>query len=179
MFYVVGDVGIGFSPFGVDQSGWNILGDEPFKQHASNFALLNSINRQVAELNFEGKLKTSVEEPGHAEQELDFGNWQASVNYGFPQNDGRRPPGNADAHGVALVGQLGPDEFLVTGVDVSVSFHAPGHLPGLRMQILSAEEGSYENGAWKMVRLWNGDETDRGLSFHQEGTVVRVKLGRF
>ncbi len=179
VFYVVGDGGIGFSPFGVDQSGWNILGDEPFKQHASNFALLNSINRQVAELNFEGKLKTSVEEPGHAEQELDFGNWQASVNYGFPQNDGRRPPGNADAHGVALVGQLGPDEFLVTGVDSSVSFHAPGHLPGLRMQILSAEEGSYENGVWKTVRLWNGDETDRGLSFHQEGTVVRVKLGRF
>jgi hypothetical protein len=48
------------------------------------------------------------------------------------------------------------------------------------MQILSAQEGSYENGVWKPVRLWNGDETDRGLQFSQgDGTAVRVRLGRF
>jgi len=90
------------------------------------------------------------------------------------------PPGTKDAHGVALVAQTGPDEFLVTGIDSSVSFHVPGRLPGLRMQILYAEEGSYQNGVWKSVRLWNGDETDRGLNFHQnQPTVVRIRLSRF
>jgi len=136
--------------------------------------------REIARLNFEGKLKTSVEQTGQAEQELDFGDWQAAIAYGFPQFDGRRPPGNKDAHGVVLVAQLGPDEFLVTGIDASVSFHLPGRLPGMRMQILSAQEGSYQNGKWKPVRLWNGDETDRGLQFHADDpAVVRVKLGRF
>jgi hypothetical protein len=136
--------------------------------------------REVAKLNFEGKLKTSMEEVGRAQQELDFGPWQATIAYGFPQHDGRRPPGTNDAHGVALVAQLGPDEFLVTGVDVSVSFHVPGRLPGMRMQILSAEEGSYQDGVWKSVRLWNGDETDRGLQFHSDDpAVVRIKLGKF
>ncbi len=179
LFYALGNGAVGFSPFGVDHSGWNALGDEIGKAHASNFALLGPMSREIAKLNFEGKLKTSVEEPGHERQELDFGSWQATVSYGFPQYDGRRPPGTKDAHGVALVAQLGPDEFLVTGVDASISFHLPGRLPGLRMQILSAEEGSYENGVWKPMRLWNGDETDRGLSFHQEPAAVRILLGSF
>jgi hypothetical protein len=30
------------------------------------------------------------------------------------------------------------------------------------------------------VRLWNGDETDRGLQFNADDpAVVRVRLGRF
>ena len=180
LFYALGEGAIGFSPFGIDPRGWNILGDEPPKAHPRNFALLAPMSNEIAKLNFEGKLKTSVEEPGQARQELDFGSWQATVSYGFPQRDGRLPPGTSDAHGAALVAQLGPDEFLVTGVDASVSFHLPGRLPGMRMQILAAQEGSYQNGSWTPARLWNGDETDRGLNFHQdEAAVVRVRLGRF
>ena len=98
---------------------------------------------------------------------------------GFPQYDGRRPPGTTDAHGAALVAQLGPDEFLVTGLDASISFHHPKLLPGMRMLILSAEQGTYENGVWKPIRLWNGDETDRGISFHLDPAYVRIRLSRF
>ena len=38
LFYAFGDGAIGFSPFGVDQSGWNIFGDEGWHAHARNFA---------------------------------------------------------------------------------------------------------------------------------------------
>ena len=93
------------------------------------------------------------------------------------RHDGRRPPGTEDAHGRALVAQLGPNEFLVTGMDASVSFHLPAKLPGQQMQIMRAEEGKYENGRWKFRRLWNGDQTDRGLNFKHGGEVVRVTLG--
>jgi hypothetical protein len=178
-FYALGDGAIGFSPFGVDQSGWNILGDEPWKAHSNNFALIGPMSREIAQLEYDGKLKTSVEEPGQAQQELDFGDWQATVAFGFPQPDGRRAPGTKDAHGAAVVAQLGPNEFLVTGVDMSISFHLPGKLPWIHSQIISAEQGVYENGQWKPLRLWNGDETDRGLGFHQQPEVVRVRLGRF
>jgi hypothetical protein len=178
-FYALGDGAIGFSPFGVDQSGWNILGDDPWAAHSRNFALINPMSRVIAKLEFDGKLKTVVEEPGKATQELDFGGWQATVAFGFPQPDGRRAPGTKDAHGTALVAQLGPDEFLVTGVDASVTFHLPGKLPWIRSEILSAEEGTYEDGVWKPVRLWNGDETDRGICFHAKPEVVRVKMVKF
>ncbi len=179
LFYALGDGAIGFSPFGVDQSGWNILGDEPWKAHARNFALIAPMSREIAELEFEGKLKTAVEEPGQTAQELDFGTWQASVAYGFPQPDGRRAPGTKDAHGAALVAQLGPDEFLVTGVDASVNFHLTGKAPWMRSQIITAEQGVYDNGLWRPQKLWNGDETDRGLCFYDKPAVIRVKLGRF
>jgi hypothetical protein len=178
-FYALGSGAIGFSPFGVDESGWNILGNEPWKAHPSNFALIGPMSREIAQLEFEGKLKAAVEEPGHATQEVDFGAWQATIAFGFPQPDGRRAPGTKDAHGAALVAQLGPDEFLVTGVDASISFHLPGKLPWMRSQLISAEQGVYENGVWKRLRLWNGDESDRGLCFYQKPEVVRVRLGRF
>ena len=179
-FLALGEGAVGIAPFGIDPRGWNILGDGPAAAHARNFALLAPMVREIAALNFEGKLKASMEEVGRAQQELDFGSWRAAISYGFPQPDGRRPPGTNDAHGVALVAQLGQNEFLVTGVDVSVSFHLPGRLPGMRMQILAAEEGWYQDGAWKPVRLLNGDETDRGLQFHaDDAAVVRVRLGRF
>jgi hypothetical protein len=179
LFYALGEGAIGFSPFGVDRSGWNILGDEPWKAHARNFALIAPMAREIAQLEFEGKLKTAVEEPSQTAQEVDFGQWQATVAFGFPQPDGRRAPGTKDAHGSALIAQLGPDEFLVTGVDASVSFHLPGKLPWIRSEIVTAEQGSYENDEWKPQKLWNGDETDRGLCFHEKPEVVRLRLGRF
>jgi len=179
LFYALNDGAIGFSPFGVDQNGWNILGDQPWKAHAQNFALLAPISREVAQYEFEGKLKTAVEEPSAANQEIDFGEWQATVGFGFPQSDGRAAPGTGDAHGVVLVAQTGPTEFLVTGFDASVVFHLPGKKPWMRSEIVTAEEGVFENGVWKATKLLNGDETDRGLQFHSKPLYVRVKMGRF
>ncbi len=178
-FYALGEGAIGFSPFGVDQSGWNILGNEPWKRHSENFALIGPMDREIAQLEFDGKVKTAVEEPGQTTEEVDFGKWQATVSFGFPQPDGRRAPGTPDAHGAALIAQLGENEFLVTGEDASVIFHLPGKLPWMRSQIITAEQGIYENGAWKPLRLWNGDETDRGLCFHEKPEVVHVTMGTF
>ena len=178
-FYALGEGAIGLSPFGADQAGWNILGDERWRAHARNFAIIAPISSEIAQLEFDGKVKTAVEEPGETSQEVDFGEWQATVAFGFPQPDGRRAPGTKDAHGGALIARLGTNEFLVTGVDASVSFHVPGKLPWIRSEITTAEEGRYENGEWKMQKLLNGDETDRGFQFQGNPEVVRVRLDRF
>lgn len=178
-FYALGKGAIGFSPFGIDVSGWNILGDTPWKAHAQNFALIAPIDREVAQAEFEGKLKTAVEELGSANQEIDFGQWQATIGFGFPQNDGREAPGTRDQHGAALIAQIGPDEFLITGIDASVAFHLPGKKPWMRSEILTAEEGAYVDGRWKVEKLLNGDETDRGLQFHDKPLYLHVKMGRF
>jgi len=179
-FLALGRGAIGFSPFGVDDTGWTFKEGEGPVAHTRNYALLNPMAREIALLNFQGSLKTAMELPGQPEQELDFGKWKASVRFGFPQRDGQHVPGTPNHEGRALVAQLGPDEFLVTGIESSVAFHTEGKLPGIRMQILSAEEGSYENGTWKPMRLWNGDQTDRGLNFHRGAdTVVKLRLGTF
>ncbi len=175
-FYAIGEGAIGFSPFGVDQSGWNILGDEKWTAHARNFALIGPMDGEIAQLEYDGMLKTAVEEPGTVAKEVDMGDWQATVAFGFPQMDGRRAPGTKDAHGAAVIGKLGPNEFLVTGMDASVTFHLPGKPAWMHSQIVKAEQGTYANGAWKPLRILNGDETDRGLSFHDKPEVVRVTM---
>ncbi|HEY3707048.1 MAG TPA: DUF5597 domain-containing protein [Terracidiphilus sp.] len=178
-FYALGDGAVCFAPFGVDQSGWNILGDEPFSAHARNFALIGPMSREIAQWEFEGNVKTAVEEPGNTEQEVDFGDWQATAAFGFPQPDGRHAPGTKDAHGSILIARLSKNEFLVTGVDASVTFHLPGKLPWIHSEILTAELGTYENGEWKPQRQLNGDETDRGVTFHEKPEVVRVSMNAF
>ncbi len=178
-YYALGRGAICFAPFGIDQTGWNILGDQPWKRHSENFAVFNSMSREIAKLEFDGKVKTAVEEPGRATQEIDFGEWQATVSFGFPQPDGRRAPGTKDFHGAAMVAQTGPNEFLVTGVEASVTFHLAGKPAWSHSQIVSAQQGVYDAGAWKPARLWNGDETDRGLCFYEKPEVVRVTMGRF
>jgi beta-galactosidase GanA len=178
-FYALGEGAIGFSPFGIDYTGWTITDAKPPAIHTENYALIGPMNREIARLNFEGKLKTAVEEDGHAQTSIDFGKWQATISFGYPQYDGGRiPPGTKDHHGRALVGQLSADEFLVTGVDTRVEFR-PAPSASTHMQILRAEEGRYENDQWKFLRIWNGDQTDFGLNFTHQGKVVRVRLGTY
>jgi hypothetical protein len=179
-FYeVLGEGAIGFAPFGVDRTGWNITGDQPWKLHARNFELFQPMAREIARLNFEGKIKTTIEEPGKTTQELDFDGWSATVSFGFPQADGRPAPGTPDAHGAAMIAQIGPDQFLVTGTDASVVFHLPHQQPWMHSMITTAEQGVYAKGKWIPIRLWNGDETDRGLCFYQKPEVVQVRMARF
>jgi len=186
-FSALGMGAIGFSPFGVDRANASVPPPSSevaataaghVSAHAENFALLAPMQRVVAQLNFEGKVKTAVEEFGQPSQTIDFGKWQATVAFGFPQRDGQRPPGTKDLHGRAMVAQLGPDKFLVTGIDASVTLQLthPGHE---HAQILAAWEGKYEGTTWKPLRIWNGDETDRGLCFLHQVTAVQVDMGTF
>ncbi|MBW4028014.1 MAG: DUF5597 domain-containing protein [Acidobacteria bacterium] len=177
-FTALGMGAIGFSPFGVDSIDATVPPGGLPGMHAENYALIGPMDREIAALNFEGKLKTAVEEEGQAVQTLNFGKWQATIGFGYPQRDGMRPPGTKDFHGRALVAQLGPDKFLVTGFDASITFQltSPGHE---HMQILQAEEGSYRNGKWQPLRILNGDETDRGLNFRHQGSVAQIELGTF
>ncbi|MBW4028635.1 MAG: DUF5597 domain-containing protein [Acidobacteria bacterium] len=187
LFYALGHGAIGFSPFGVDYTGWTVKRHELIDSLAENYALIEPIEQQIAQWNLEGKLQTSVEQPGMPRRELHFSvdadneaPIDAVVSFGFPQQDGAVPPGTTDSHGRALVAQIAPMDFLVTGFDASVSIrltssYAAAH--NLQLEILRAEEGTYVDGVWKMSRIWNGDQTDRGLNFPAGNTrLVRIRL---
>ena len=179
-FYAIGHGAIGFSPFGVDYTNWTLKDHKMPEGLSGDYALIGPMDREIAQLNFDGKLQTSIEEPGEQRQTLSFGNVDAVVSFGYPQHDGQMPPGTTDSHGRAMVAQTGPLEFLVTGVDASVSFHfanAYGSSHNEQLEILNAEEGHYDNGTWIRTRIWNGDQTDRGLNFKPDThQVVRIRL---
>lgn len=70
--------------------------------------------------------------------------------------------------------QLGENRFLVTGLSCGVDFRP--NAADKHRQFLRVEEGTYDNGVFKMVRVWNGDETDWNLNFRSEPVVLRVSL---
>ena len=180
-FYTLGHGAIGFSPFGIDYTNWTLRKREIPEGIGENYALIAPLEGEIAQLNLDGKLQTAVEEPGMARQQMTFGDVIATASFGFPQHDGEVPPGTSDSHGRVLVAQTGPLEFLVTGFDGSVSFtFTPAYAKAnnAQIEILRAEEGTYQNGVWKTARIWNGDQTDRGLNFREgnHGEVVRIRL---
>jgi hypothetical protein len=194
LFYSLNNGAIGFSPFGVDRPN-RPQSPEPARPAvaqpappipAENFALLNPIAQQIAQLNYDGKLKTAVEEKGAARQVLHFPATPGSpaidavLSFGYPQSDGAFPPGTPDLQGRALVAQIGPMEFLVAGFDASVSFRlASDAQPSNRqLEILRAEEGQYFDSAWTPSRILNGDQTDRGLNFRGQSAqpLVHIRL---
>ena len=46
-------------------------------------------------------------------------------------------------------------------------------------QFLRVEEGIYEDGVFKFMRILNGDQTDWGLNFSSEPEVLRVSVATY
>ncbi|WP_294390057.1 DUF5597 domain-containing protein [uncultured Sphingomonas sp.] len=186
-FPVVGKGAIGFSPFGLDFTGYTNfplgaakLDDEAISGFALNYRLFGQLVRVWPKLALEGKTQ-GVAEPTnpaakHA-QEMRFGRWRATVTFGRPQFGTDEPKGNDFPSGGAAMAQLGPDEFLVTGVHARVDLALAEPKPGEQTQILRAEEGHYDAaGQWVFDRVWNGDQTDWGLNFTSVPQLLRVTL---
>jgi beta-galactosidase GanA len=185
-FYAaLGHGAIGFAPFGMDTTGYvnapngaPKVSDEQLEPFALNYRIFEPMDRLIAELNFEGKVKGVSEDPAVHRQTLDFTGWQAVVSYGLPQFGGfKAAPGNDPPDGGAMIAQLGPNEFLVTGVHARVDF-IPAD-PAKQRQFVVVQEGSYQNNAWKSLRIWNGDQTDYGLNFTAAEQVLKVTLATY
>jgi beta-galactosidase GanA len=182
-FAALGKGTIGWSPFGLDytkHANTNQPLGAPRETEATlaptalNYRILGPIMREVARLNFEGKLQAVAEEKGELTQTLDFGNWQAVVTYGVSRNG--NPKGNSEPMGRALIAKIGVNEFLVTGAFCRVDFKP---VSGGQRDFLRVEEGGYEKGTWHPLYIWNGDETDWGLDFSSAPEVLRVSLGTY
>ena len=183
-FATLGHGAIGWSTFGLDLTGYAnaplgapVVDDKLIDLFALNNEIVGPMQREIAKLNFEGKVQAVAEDPAVHSQNLTFGPWTATVVYGL-RVFGRaaNAPGNADPVGRALVAQLGPDEFLVTGVSTRVDFRLTDAAGGKHREFAKVEEGTYVDGKWKFKRIWNGDQTDYGLNFTTVPQVLRVTL---
>lgn len=181
-FAALGLQAIGYSPFGLDNTPGNPTPIGRVKEEgnfleptAQNYRLIGPMMREVARLNFQGKLQAVAEEKGEFTQTLHFGAWNAVVSYGSVRNS--PAVGNSAPMGRALVAQLGDNQFLVTGMYSRVDFRTTD--TAKHWQFLRVEEGTYENGAFKFMRILNGDQTDHGLNFTSDPMVLRVSVGTY
>ena len=177
-FYpVIAHGGIGFSPFGIDDNG---LGETKAETEirlasvAQEYEMARPMMRELAKWSFEGKIKSVVELEDHGAQTIDLGAWEATVTFGTSRNKEESP---TRPFGKAMVVQLGENEFILIGTLCHFTFKPIGTNAGKAWQYLKVEEGHYENGKFKLLRNWNGDETDwGGPRFGEMPVVLRTTL---
>lgn len=179
-FSALGLQAIGYSPFGMDYTRTRSAAEaskpreEFLTPWAMNYKLIGPMQREIARLNFEGRLQAVAEQKDKVTETLPFGAWNAVVSYGAARNN--RAAGNPEPTGRVLVAQLKDSQFLVAGYFCRVDFR-PAAAEQHR-QFLRVEEGAYEDGVFKFLRIWNGDETDWGLNFGGD-PVLRVSLATY
>jgi hypothetical protein len=188
VYAAIGHGALGWAPFGLDltrysnqTAGPEAMEANALKPFAEQYALLAPIARRIAKANLDGKIVGVSEDPENHMQEIPFGRWSVEAQYGMPSfGNWMQPKGNTPADGGAVVIEVGPDEYLVAGHHVRVDFK-PTFAPGKKRLFLKVEEGSYDAaGNWKMVRIWNGDQTDYGLNLKaDENVLLRVRLTTF
>ena len=193
-FYdVLGAQAIGIVPFGMDHTGYSNfpLGaknvDEAIDAFSRPYRLLAPMAREWAQLSFTGKVWGASEPDDRSSRKLDLGRWSATLafnewQFGMKEWFGDlkdKPDWSGSPSGGALIAQLGPDEFLLTGQHVRVYFAPAENRKANGMIFASVEEGGYVGGQWKMSRTWNGDQTDYGLNLTDEPRVLRVRLATY
>jgi hypothetical protein len=183
MFYALGDLkGIGVSVFGVEGTSPTATDvPESLQDLAATYRVLSRSAPLLAAAKKYGQLRTAVEQDGAATLVLDFGDYEAMVqfgrmNYGY---GGARAAGTTGKTGRVLIGQTGPEEFVVAGFDSTVSFRPRYGSAAPRADFIGAEEGYYEGATWKRLRELSGDEIFFGLRIPPRGAVVKVKLMKY
>jgi hypothetical protein len=178
LYEVVARGSIGFSPFGIDANGKAETTAEtaarvaPF---AEDYAMAAPMMRQLAEWGFEGKIKAVVEHEDHADQTIDLGAWQAIISFGAGRHSGPKP--DEETNGKLMIVQLDGNQFVVIGSRCHITFKPTGSNGGRAWQYLNVEEGNYENGQFKFLRILNGDETDfGGPRFGEKPVVLKIGL---
>ncbi|MCG6928249.1 MAG: DUF5597 domain-containing protein [Acidobacteria bacterium] len=193
LFPVLGRGGIGFAPFGVDYTGYSnhplgakVVTEETLEPFAQNFRVLAPMARIWARLAREGETWGVARPEDGARQEIDLGDWRATVEYGqwqfgmeqwFPDSD--RPAMADEPVGGAAIARLGPEEYLVVGRHARVTFTRSAAEDGRHGFLARVEEGHYEEERWVFERVWNGDQVDYGLNFTALPQVLRVSLGTY
>jgi hypothetical protein len=186
LFEALGEFGtIGFSPFGLDATGWTDAAPAAVAELAESYQLLGPMTAEVSQWQAAGKLHSVVEDYRKDFELLHLAQYDVLVQFGRP-NWGFGAGDRQVTSGRVLIAELGPAEFVVAGFGARVSFRprrglpAPGQRkPGDGGRFFLVEEGSYQDGKWLVHRRLNGDQTDFGLNLPRNGGVYRAVLEQY
>jgi beta-galactosidase GanA len=199
---VLGAGALGIVPFGMDYSGYSNypLGakdvDAAIAAFGRPYKLLAPVAREWARLAATKRVWGASEPDDRARRTLDLGRWTATLSFNewqfgmkewFPHvkdmphwsDPAQDQTTLAPLSGGALLVELGPDEFLLTGQRVRVSFDVAKGRKANGLIYASVEEGTYAGGKWTRTRVWNGDQTDYGLNLTDEPRWLRVRLATY
>ncbi len=193
-FYdAVGRGAIGFSPFGMDDTGFfnyplgaKALDAETLDAFARPYAVFRGMNREWARIAFEHPTWGAGKPDDGAAASTTMGDWKITASWGEWQFGMKEwtwlksepvPWGSEPVGGVA-VAQLSADQFLFTGDHVRLTFAPREGEPATGM-VVKVEEGRFVAGRWITDRVWNGDQTDYGINLVDRPVLLKVTMGRY
>jgi len=163
-----------FSPFGADR----FVGEDP--DLADAYSILDQLSRVILANQGTGKMTAVLLEGEDSAERVHLGGYEIEVRYAtlpFWRPEKTPPPMNV----AALLIATGPDEFLIAGRNVHITFSLPADQPEL-VGLGTVDEGAYVDGKWIPGRRLNGDETPEWHSLRFGGDRYRiqhVKLYRY
>ncbi len=200
-FYAIGQhAAIGYSPFGIDNTARLVTlrpgSDTKAPEELETLPLskayqtLKQLSPLILEHQGKGTIAAAWLNSKKQSQEILLGNFKLNVE--LFRN--RRNPEQVAELGYGLFIAVGPDEYVISGYDIRVTFtpNTPG--PGIA-GLASVETGKFENGRWIPGRKLSGDDIllryDLGAAadVNQSGSglqfkgfthnIQRVKLYRY
>lgn len=188
MFYAVGKHNsIGYSPFGFESRTDDVKNDPMTRAY--------SVAGNMADIILEAQEKGNItavllEEGTNPREEVTLGGYKFMVETGRSQRGTSELP----LPGYGMIINIAPDEFLIYGCGIQISFSPATDGPAIA-GIARVDEGRYEKGKWVQGRRLNGDDimlnydlakkamenmTGTGIMFGRNNDKLqRVKLYRY
>jgi len=200
-FYAIGQhAAIGYSPFGIDNTARLLvlrpgpdvkepekLEDLPLSQA---YETLTQLSPLILEHQGKGTIAAAWLNSNKQSQEIQLGDYRINVEVWRD----RRNPEQASNLGFGIFIAVGPDEYVISGYDIKVTFTPTNPGPPIA-GLASVETGKFENGLWVAERKLSGDDvllnynlsaaadanqSGSGLQFRGfNRKIQRVKLYRY
>lgn len=161
---------IGFSPFSIESAE-----DETKNNLTAGYDILSQLTPLILENQGKEKMIGLLPDSPDAQripQQKRLNGYTLSISY-------ERPTSQNVSGGLVIA--VAPDEFIIAGTSLVITFDADS--PGEPLTgILSAQEGKFISRNWVGGRWLNGDQTHQGRHIRLEAnkfTIQRVKLYRY
>jgi len=163
-FYAIGrHASIGYSPFGIDNTARLVtLAPDTSPQGpaeienlplAKGYAVLRQLMPSILEHQAKGTITAVLLNSENQKKNIPLGDYIINADL----RRSRRNPGDVPPFGYGLFMAQGPDEYLVAGCNIQVTFTP--NTPGPEIAGLAAvEDGRFEGGRWIPGRKLNGDD---------------------
>ncbi len=176
VFYAVGSHdALCFAPFAID----SVVEPHPL---TASYRLLSEMMPVITEFHGTGRMFGFADDPSYGPRwnvytsgvmrgfDRELGGYRLSVRFNKPYEAGKAP-----AAGLIIAPK--DDEYIVAGAGFTLSF-APKSGEEANVEILTLDEGKYENGKWTPMRRLNGDESQGGKLVHMgdEMGVRKAKI---
>lgn len=164
---------LGFAPFSIEST------DDPENEPLGKmYNLIHQLTPMIAENTGKGRIEGVLLDKENDGSLISFGDFQLSVEHSHKLGwEAKAKNETWDLAGAILI-QTGENEFYVAGNGLSITFENLKN-PKLRVGILKADEGFFENGEWKVTRHLNGDQIHQGRHiriFKENYKILRFEL---